>query len=102
MAENEAANRQKCRSKTVDVIEQTSRRAQWFSFIIAMTVIIGALILIGMGRTIGGGIAVIISSLAALVIAFFGGQYLESQREATAAPDEPENNSDGERGSTQS
>lgn len=72
-------------------------RGQWMAFSIAMTAILGGIILIGMGRT-AGGLSSIISSLVTLTIVFLGGKVVDylSEEKARADSSDDENSGDDE------
>lgn len=85
MAESEAGNRRQYREKRLEIANGASKRAQWFAFIISMTVIIGSLILIGMDKK-AGGISAIIATLVSLVATFLGGQYFQEKSAGKRPP----------------
>lgn len=69
MAENQAAHRQKLEMKAIEADIKNSQRGQTFAFILASIVIIGGLILLMLGKSLEGFVA-LIGALATLVGVF--------------------------------
>ena len=68
-AHAQTAHRQKLETKYLNAAIANSKRGQVFAFIVAVIVLVGSLVLIGLGAQLVG-LALVISSLAALVGVF--------------------------------
>ena len=85
-AHGQTTHRQGLENRYLDATVANSRRGQWFAFIIAMTVVVGGILLIAIGAG-AVGLAVLLPGLAILAGAFIfsevrKGQELEASREA--------------------
>lgn len=85
-AHSQTTHRQGLENRHLNATVANSRRGQWFAFIIAMTVVVGGILLIATGAG-AWGLAVLLPGLAILAGTFIfsevrKGQELEARREA--------------------
>jgi uncharacterized membrane protein len=74
MAERQSAHRESMESQVVKENLAAQRRGSWFAFILALSAILGGVILIYFGKN-ASGLAAIITALASLAGVFFYSKY---------------------------